>query len=249
MKRMRSVLTWMYSCCGCLRPPCGGTLQTVPSRILSKSLLHAFAGDVAGDADVLGLAADLVDFVDVDDAHLGALHVVVGGLEETQDDVLDVFTDVAGFRQSGRIGDAERHVEHFARVLREERLARAGRTDEEDVALLDLDVFELGKFVVRPHLGRGRELLESLVVVVHRDGEHFLGVLLPDHILIELGEKVFGLGNGELGGDFLLLFVELFFEDAAADIDAPVTDVDPGTGDEFFDFSVALSAEGTHREI
>src|SRR6266568_2636128 len=37
MKRMSLVLTWMYSCCGCLRPPCGGTLATVPSRILSSA--------------------------------------------------------------------------------------------------------------------------------------------------------------------------------------------------------------------
>src|SRR2546426_3266249 len=29
MKRMSRVLTWMYSCCGCLRPPCGGTLAIV----------------------------------------------------------------------------------------------------------------------------------------------------------------------------------------------------------------------------
>src|SRR5438046_2669232 len=27
----------MYSCCGCLRPPWGGTLATVPSRILSRA--------------------------------------------------------------------------------------------------------------------------------------------------------------------------------------------------------------------
>jgi hypothetical protein len=40
---------------------------------LEQRLLHAFAGHVAGDADVLGLAADLVDLVDVDDADLGAL--------------------------------------------------------------------------------------------------------------------------------------------------------------------------------
>jgi hypothetical protein len=30
MKRMSLVLIWMYSCCGCLRPPCGGTEAMVP---------------------------------------------------------------------------------------------------------------------------------------------------------------------------------------------------------------------------
>jgi len=33
MNKMSVVSTRMYSCCGCLRPPWGGTLQIVPSRI------------------------------------------------------------------------------------------------------------------------------------------------------------------------------------------------------------------------
>ena len=37
MKRMFCVLIWMKSWCGCLRPPCGGTLATVPSMILSSA--------------------------------------------------------------------------------------------------------------------------------------------------------------------------------------------------------------------
>ena len=37
MKRIFSVLIWMYSCCGCLRPPWGGTLQTAASRILRRA--------------------------------------------------------------------------------------------------------------------------------------------------------------------------------------------------------------------
>src|SRR5665647_2801106 len=37
MNRMSFVLIWMYSCCGCLRPPCGGTDATVPSRIFNRA--------------------------------------------------------------------------------------------------------------------------------------------------------------------------------------------------------------------
>ena len=42
---------------------------------LEQRLLHALARDVAGDRGVLVLAADLVDFVDVDDALLALLDV------------------------------------------------------------------------------------------------------------------------------------------------------------------------------
>ena len=37
MNRMFEVSTGVNSWCGCLRPPCGGTLATVPSRIFSKA--------------------------------------------------------------------------------------------------------------------------------------------------------------------------------------------------------------------
>ena len=37
MNRMLVVSIWMNSCCGCLRPPCGGTLLTVPSKIFSSA--------------------------------------------------------------------------------------------------------------------------------------------------------------------------------------------------------------------
>ena len=36
-KRMLAVLTWRNSCCGCLRPPCGGTDAMVPSMSFSSA--------------------------------------------------------------------------------------------------------------------------------------------------------------------------------------------------------------------
>ena len=49
-----------------------------PFQDLQQGLLDAFARNVARDRDVLGLAGDLVDLVNIDDAPLGALHVVIG---------------------------------------------------------------------------------------------------------------------------------------------------------------------------
>ena len=57
---------------------------------LEERLLDAFTRDVAGDRRVFVLAADLVDFVDVDDALLALLDVAAGGLQQLEDDVLDV---------------------------------------------------------------------------------------------------------------------------------------------------------------
>ena len=135
---------------------------------LEQRLLHAFAGHVARDRRVVGLARDLVDLVDVDDAGLRLLDVVVALLQQLLDDVLDVLADVAGLGQRRRVGDRERHVEQARERLGEQRLAAAGRADQQDVALGELDVVA-GAFAP---LG-----LQPLVVVVDRDRQDLLGAV------------------------------------------------------------------------
>ena len=67
---------------------------------LQERLLHALARHVAGDRRVVRFARDLVDLVDVDDAALRPLDVVVGRLQQFQDDVLDVLADIARLRSA-----------------------------------------------------------------------------------------------------------------------------------------------------
>src|SRR5207247_2705716 len=61
---------------------------------LEQRLLHALARHVAGDRRVVGLARDLVDLVDIDDAALRALDIVIGRLQQLQNDVLYVLSDI-----------------------------------------------------------------------------------------------------------------------------------------------------------
>ena len=143
---------------------------------LEQRLLHALAGDVAGDRRVLALAGDLVDLVDVDDAALALLDVVARGLQQLEDDVLDILADVAGLGQGGRVDDGERHRQQPRQRLGQQRLARAGRADQQDVRLLQLDV-----------VATARRDLVALVVVVDRDGEPLLGFVLADDVLVEEG--------------------------------------------------------------
>ena len=125
---------------------------------LQQRLLDALARHVARDRRVVRLARDLVDLVDVDDPGLGLLDVEVGGLDQLEEDVLDVLADVAGLGQRGRVGDRERDVEDPRERLREQRLAAAGRAEQQDVRLLQLDVALLGC-----------PMLHALVVVVDGD--------------------------------------------------------------------------------
>ena len=102
----------------------------LPSKNFQQRLLHTFAGDIARNAHVVGFAADLVDLVDVNDADLGSFHIVIRILQQSQNNVLNVFADIAGFGQRRRIGDAKWNIENLCQRFRQQSLARTGRADE-----------------------------------------------------------------------------------------------------------------------
>src|SRR3954462_1342756 len=205
-----------------------------PLEDLQERLLNALAGHVARDRRVVRLARDLVDLVDVDDPGLGLLDVVVGRLDQLEQDVLDVLADVAGLGQRRRVGDREGDVQDAGERLGEQRLAAAGRAEEQDVRLLQLDV----RVVALHHL-------HALVVVVDRYGERALGLLLADHVLVEHAVDLPRLREvldvERRGGG------ELLVDDLVAEIDALVADVDAGTGDQLLDLPLRLAAEAAEQ--
>jgi hypothetical protein len=78
----------------------------------------------------------------------------------------------------------------LARVRASSVLPRTGRADEQDVGLLELDVVGAALLVAR---------LQTLVVVVDGDGEHLLGVLLTDDVLVERRAISAGVGTSSCG--------------------------------------------------
>jgi hypothetical protein len=144
---------------------------------LQQCLLHALARHVARDRRVLALASNLVDLVDVDDAGLCAFDVIVSGLNQLEQNVLDILADVPRLGQRGRIGDGERHVEHLGKRLREVGLAAAGGAKHQDVGLGQLD--GLGARVTHLLLR-----LDALVMVVDGDGQRLLGGVLTDDVAL-----------------------------------------------------------------
>jgi hypothetical protein len=139
---------------------------------LQQRLLDALAGHVARDRRVLALAGDLVDLVDVDDAGLGTLDVEVGGLDQLEQDVLDVLADVARLGQRGGVGDGERHVELRARVCARCVLPQPVGPSSR--------MFDLASSTSSPTDRGGLVLvLDPLVVVVDRHREDLLGRSWP----------------------------------------------------------------------
>src|SRR5215203_161586 len=207
----------------------GGPLENLQQR-----LLDAFARDVASDRRVVGFARDLVDLVDVDDSRFRLLDVEVGGLDQLQEDVLDVLADVAGLGQRSRVGDREGDVEDAGQGLGEQRLAAAGRAQHHDVRLLQLDLGLVG-------LGN----LDPLVVVVNGDRKRALSGVLADYVLLQHVEDFLRFGQ--------VLELEdgrrrqLLVDDLVAEVDALVADVDAGAGDQLFHLTLRLAAEAAEE--
>ena len=200
-----------------------------PFEDLQQSQLDAFARNVASDGRVIILTTDLIDLVDVDDPLLGFLDLVAGRLEQTQQNVLDVFPDVARFRKTGGIHDAKRNAKYSSKCLGEKRLSRSRRTDQQNIRLLKLDVgTSLGEF-------------ESLVVLINRDREPFLRFVLPDHIFIEECLDLLRLRKGGPAGSGLLLLIVI--DDLVADINALIADVNARTGDELLYIVLRFAAK------
>src|SRR3984885_7055607 len=202
---------------------------------LEQRLLHALARDVAGDRGIVGLAADLVDFVDVDDATLGALDVVVGRLQQLENDVLDILTDITGFGQRGGVRHGEGYVEDARQRLRQQRLARTGRSDQQDVRLRKLDIVVLGLTI------------EPLVVVMDGDREHLLGMALADHVVVQDLADFLRRRNPvarlhQRGFVFLA-------NDVHAELNAFVADEDGRARDQLPDFVLALAAERAIQRV
>src|SRR6202034_2974559 len=95
---------------------------------------------IARDADVAGGFADLVDFVDVDDSALGGFKIVVGALQKLEQNVLDVFADIAGFGERGGVADGEGDIQNSRKRFGQESFPAAGGADQKNVALVDFDL-------------------------------------------------------------------------------------------------------------
>ena len=175
------------------------------------------------------LRRDLVDLVDIDDAALRALDIVIGGLQQLQDDVLDVLADIAGLGQGRGVRHRERHVDDPRQGLGQQRLARPGRADQQDVRFGELDIVVLA--AVR----------QPLVVVVHRDRQHPLGVVLADHVIVEHLADVARAGHPVARLDQRRLV--LLADDVHAELDAFIADEHGRPGDQLSDLVLALAAE------
>lgn len=182
-----------------------------------ESLLDTLATDIASDRRVVALAGYLVNFVDKDDTALSRLDIIVGSLEETDEDIFDIIADIARLGESSSVGDSERHLDKASDSASEERFAGTGLADDDDVALLNFDL--IGSLFV---IG----MQQSLIMIIDSDGEDAFSVVLSDDILVEI--LLDSLRGGDIlkrfGGRLALGSRQIFLEDKVGLFDTRVAD-------------------------
>src|SRR5262249_24301014 len=83
----------------------------------------------------------------------------------------------------------------------------------------------------------------------HRHRKCLFGDVLPDHVLIKSFSNLCRLWHPNVRRLTPGVFVELFIENAFANVDAAVANVNARAGDELSDFSVAFATERAHGQI
>ena len=87
------------------------------------------------------------------------------------------------------------------------------------------------------------QVLEALVVVVHRHRQDALGRLLTDHILVEQFGDFKGRRQVGLGARDRFDVRSFIADDVVAQVDAFIADEHGRSCDQLFDFVLALSTE------
>ena len=194
-----------------------------------QRLLYAFARHIAGDRRVVRFAADFIDFINIDDAALRALDVVICGLQQLEDDVLDILADIARLSQSRCICHRERNVQDARKRLSQQSFTAPRGAEQHNVRFRQFDVLRFCR------------VIEALIVVVNRHGEHALCGALTNHIIIENVANLLGRWNTVTGLNqrgFVLLA-----DDVHAQFDTFVTDEDGRPCDQLAYFVLALAAK------
>jgi hypothetical protein len=104
-----------------------------------------------------------------------------------------------------------------------------GRADQQDVRLRKFDVIVLGL------------VFEAFVMIVNRDREHLLGVVLADHIVVENLAKF--LRRRDAVARPFERRLGILVDDVRAQLDALVADEHGRSGDQLADLAIAFAAE------
>ena len=177
-----------------------GVLAACPYRHLyvrpfqkpQQSLLHALSADVP--ARGILFLGDLVDLVNKDDPALCLFGIIVCCRQQLGKHAFNIIPDITCLGKGGCIRYGKGHIQKSCKCFHQIGFSAACRPDHQHVRLFDLDIV---------HGSRSH----TLVMIVHRNRNYLLCMLLPDHIIVKLGFDLMRRWNiFNIQNRFLFLF-------------------------------------------
>ena len=144
---------------------------------------------------------------------LSALDIIVCCLNEAEQNVFYVLADITCLGECRCVCNCKRNVDQFGQCLCQIRFSGTGRSEHQNVALLQFDV-------------GGCTGKHSFVMVVNSNGEHFFRLILSDYVVIQKCFDFLWFDQVDLVGILLAVqILKFFLNDLRADCHAVITDV------------------------
>ena len=147
---------------------------------LEQCTLYAGTGYIGTDQIATG--GDFVNFIDVDNAVLRKFNIVVRFSNQIPHKILDIAADITGFAEFGGIPFDKRHADFVGNQLNDIGFAHTGRTDHEHIVFdaTDHGTNAMGAFL---------QALDTIEMGADLGGQNGLGIILFDHILVQVGNQ------------------------------------------------------------
>ena len=139
---------------------------------LQQGLLNALTADITCNRRIFGFSRNFVDFIDIYDALFGFFNIVVGRLNKTQQNIFNIFADIARFGKSCGISNCKRNIQDFSKCLGKHCFAYTCGTQKNNIALLYVHV-------------TFSTIIYSFIMVIYRNAQCNFCVVLPYNVFVE----------------------------------------------------------------
>ena len=137
-----------------------------------KCLLYALTAYITGNRGIFGFSCNLIYFIHIDNASFGFCNIKIRCLNQAQENVFNIFTDIACFCQGRSISNGKRNIQYSCQCLRKKRFTDTGRTEKKDIAFVQCNII----FIL---------IVDSFIVIIYRNRKRNLGFILSDHIIVK----------------------------------------------------------------
>ena len=96
---------------------------------------------------------------------LRTFNIIIRCLNQLQENILNILTDIAGFCQRCCICDCKRNIDDTCQSLRQKRLTGTGRSEHQDITLLQFHA-------------KISACQYSLIMIIYCYGKHLLSLFL-----------------------------------------------------------------------